>query len=582
MSFLTDIAEYNIELTDLLHSLPKKSIEIKDPQVMTLTPDDQSSSYKYSIETDSIDFREDSEWYALKGGILVEVTLPSGKTLLAQVNKDQNHLELILDVYQGETLTGLIIKPGTDLIFNEIKNRMRAWLTGEDAQRLQTLETNYQKLNDCIQANKSLTIPRPHSISVELIHKTVTSNFLSFIWGPPGTGKTKWSADLIQKLTKEGKTILVLSTSNQAVDNILLKYLELSAINHKSVRFGYPIAKNYHKLKESLPENYFKDLKLQAQMERIKDLKERIVNCNEDKRPELVTEIQAVRKGFKECIELLIGKSECNVFTTTTQAIINGIFKSKKFDYVLIDESSMMPEFILLNLINLAKSGIICVGDPKQLPPVIDETYPKLSRSPFYSLRNQYQPNCVFLNETWRVPQKIAALLSDLFYDNGLRSINTHEDCVEMVNLENLNTDRSGDGPSCLGSAKKICELILKHNLSNADVGIITPFRRQRRLIIETLKANNLSHLTHKVFTVHSSQGDQFEHLIFDTVHYGEATTPSPFVRSSRESFEVGDALLNVALSRVHKKLYLLYDEKFIEANQEKIYKLHFIVQQLG
>lgn len=48
-------------------------------------------------------------------------------------------------------------------------------------------------------------------------------NPISFIWGPPGTGKTQTIASIIEGFMSEGKSVLLLSHTNKATDEALLK-----------------------------------------------------------------------------------------------------------------------------------------------------------------------------------------------------------------------------------------------------------------------------------------------------------------------------------------------------------------------
>lgn len=48
-------------------------------------------------------------------------------------------------------------------------------------------------------------------------------NSVSYLWGPPGTGKTQTLSALIRTLYEQGKRILICSNTNQAVDQVLLK-----------------------------------------------------------------------------------------------------------------------------------------------------------------------------------------------------------------------------------------------------------------------------------------------------------------------------------------------------------------------
>ena len=55
-------------------------------------------------------------------------------------------------------------------------------------------------------------------------HRALVSSLtgdLSFIWGPPGTGKTKCIAEIVEELYLSGQTVLLISNTNMAVDTAL-------------------------------------------------------------------------------------------------------------------------------------------------------------------------------------------------------------------------------------------------------------------------------------------------------------------------------------------------------------------------
>lgn len=56
--------------------------------------------------------------------------------------------------------------------------------------------------------------------------QTASSQPISYIWGPPGTGKTKTLAAVVRLLYEANHRCLICSTTNQAVDQILLKVCE--------------------------------------------------------------------------------------------------------------------------------------------------------------------------------------------------------------------------------------------------------------------------------------------------------------------------------------------------------------------
>jgi superfamily I DNA and/or RNA helicase len=88
------------------------------------------------------------------------------------------------------------------------------------------------------------------------------SQEVTFIWGPPGTGKTKTLISLIALLIKAGKKVLVTTNTNAALDEILKKFIDNqqndSIINDgKILRLGIPTFE-HEKLDYLLPDKRLK------------------------------------------------------------------------------------------------------------------------------------------------------------------------------------------------------------------------------------------------------------------------------------------------------------------------------------
>ena len=83
------------------------------------------------------------------------------------------------------------------------------------------------------------------NIEQERAIRTSMSQEVTFIWGPPGTGKTKTLTLILKNLIKAQKRILLVAHTNRAVDEILKKFVEdpnnLPLIEEgKIVRLGFP------------------------------------------------------------------------------------------------------------------------------------------------------------------------------------------------------------------------------------------------------------------------------------------------------------------------------------------------------
>lgn len=83
-----------------------------------------------------------------------------------------------------------------------------------------------------------------------------TNDFISIIWGPPGTGKTKTIARAIESHLNLGRKVLLLSHANNAVDQALEKVAEPKNSyynDYKLVRLGIPKAEILQKFEKKIP-----------------------------------------------------------------------------------------------------------------------------------------------------------------------------------------------------------------------------------------------------------------------------------------------------------------------------------------
>lgn len=71
-------------------------------------------------------------------------------------------------------------------------------------------------------APAELSLENPTSKQLEAIHTAMGSE-ITWIWGPPGCGKSYTLAPIIEAFYKQGKRILVCANTNRAVDTLLVK-----------------------------------------------------------------------------------------------------------------------------------------------------------------------------------------------------------------------------------------------------------------------------------------------------------------------------------------------------------------------
>ena len=192
-----------------------------------------------------------------------------------------------------------------------------------------------QKAEEIISGTYHLNDFKPVHIddSLELIAKYKTdlkNNDTIIIQGPPGTGKTYFISRLLNVLNKENKSVLVATLANRSLIELAKKYFKIEAANKTVV----------HKSNLTLEES--KEAKA----------------------------IKPIPKDFLPAA----GSILLTTFYKMT-GISVGNNTSPVYDYIILEEASQC----FLGTIAAAKllgKKVILVGDPIQLPPVVNQDNP--------------------------------------------------------------------------------------------------------------------------------------------------------------------------------------------------------------
>ena len=170
------------------------------------------------------------------------------------------------------------------------------------------------------------------------VGKSLT-NEVTFIWGPPGTGKTKTLGVLIKNLFKLDEKSLIASNTNQAVDQVLLKLCQELGRDHPALVEGKIIRRGKIDLQEledewgelididSITEVKGKDLK-----EKIQDLENQISKLNQKS-----TKFEKILTSFKALDE----KSSKKTKETKKLSELKNLKKS------LIDDEKILKKKIV-------------------------------------------------------------------------------------------------------------------------------------------------------------------------------------------------------------------------------------------
>ena len=431
----------------------------------------------------------------------------------------------------------------------------------------------------------------------------LVTNPVSFLSGPPGTGKTYTLGYLLAHILLQDPEakILLVSTTNSAVDEAIIavdKALNTMAgkdgrcreLVKKCKRLGSRfIASNYEKREYLIPEVNKTLIAELAILESVKPDPQDLIAYAKWK-----DEVEEIRATLKATVVKLVMKSRL-VAMTCTRAVfgLDDLRACPRFDYLVFDESSQVGLAHALLLVPLAK-WVLFTGDKEQLKPINqaeDDLTDLLLGHSMFDLKDERIHGSCFLNEQSRMAAPICSLVSRVFYNGQLKVANDCLGDIKWVQFRSKPFLRDFTGHLFLldlldggqwspyyngfiryESATIIVENIARliPSLQPSEILVLTPFRAQRAVLNGMLR--HLAKETGRpelkkvrVSTVHRAQGQECHTVFFDPVDEGNAWL-------DRKDMS---CLINVALSRAQAKLFLL----LCKDNCKKNKTLHTILE---
>lgn len=344
------------------------------------------------------------------------------------------------------------------------------------------------------------------------------------IHGPPGTGKTRTLIEIIRRMVAAGERVLVCADSNQAVDNLLIG----------DSTAGDPDESSLH---------------AHAQ-------------CHSEELSVKRTKAYRRNNDLLEPYADPPGRADVVVTTNNSAADL-----SPSFDSVIIDEATQAT--VASCCIPLSKANrAILAGDHKQLPPFSSRDGPPESEMGMSLFEHLYADSGVFegvgvkLTTQYRMHQDIAAFSNAQFYDGDLRNgqaiepLSSRPETIEAFNVGGdvvlHDTSRSNKT-----EAKLVGYLIqqLLDELAPTDIGVITPYSAQVRVIEQMIDRYLPDAEEVTVNTIDSMQGSEREAIILSLVR----SNPDGHLGFLGRQPD-GPRRLNVALTRAKRYCAVIGD----------------------
>lgn len=382
----------------------------------------------------------------------------------------------------------------------------------------------------------------------------------SYIWGAPGSGKTQVVLfEALLYYIYNGLPVCVLAPTNSALEQVLIalisKFDTLGLNREKILRLGTP--------SNAFLEKYTEVCDPQVLQKKAKDS---------------LFSSTTPKARLKEA--LLIGMTMDGFIKKNASLGID-------FCHFFLDECAFTP-LIKALVLTTQNTPITLLGDHKQLMPICemptsqikgDKIWANLFNlsslfledffahsaeisAPIFS-KSQSSPLCFtqsdsaktafcILRQTHRYGDNLAKILDSHIYHNGLKGKQENTqifyiDCPNAIIEDKQNITEARAIAALTKELDKQKSPLSQNDFS--DFAIITPFIKQKKLLSDC----GVSY--RRIWTIHGSQGQEFDTVIFSPVMLHHHLTDS---RNTNASYA-----LNVAISRIKKQLIIVCDRAY-------------------
>ncbi len=436
-------------------------------------------------------------------------------------------------------------------------------------------------------------------------------NPVTFVWGPPGTGKTYTLARTAANHYLKDKKVLILAHSNQAVDVLMA---EIAAFTKKKKRFiegevlrygsqiGESLTSHTDIVSNQLIEEHEPSL-MKEKVELVEEkrlLKRDLADSFSVRDSEQLMDVEKKLAKILEKIRLKetsLVKEAKIIGTTLAKAANDASIFEQEYDFVILDEASMAYVPQVAFAASLAKHIVVC-GDFKQLPPIassrdaivtqwLKEDIFHRSGVASFIKDGQLHPHLFLLKEQRRMHPDISAFTNhyiyhDLVGDHPIvkESRNHIVDSAPFAGQASILIDTSFSGENCgleRGSHSRInpWQLLLSFQLIHEafiggarSIGYVAPYRAQAQfmeLLLEDVYQQERQTADIISATVHRFQGSERDVMIFDTVD-SYPQSRAGMLLTGKDS----ERLLNVAITRTKGKFIHVCDTEFVK---QKVYR---------
>lgn len=420
------------------------------------------------------------------------------------------------------------------------------------------------------------------------INDILTTNDVSIVHGPPGTGKTTTLVQAVKLLSNREPSILVTAPSNTAVDLlterlaaeglVVVRIGNISRVDEDIIKHSLEIQVSNHPESKNI-----KKIKIQAAENRrmANRYKRKFGRAEYEEKRRLLTEASELVQWANELEDRVIEQilDQAQVILCTLVGANNKVLDKRKFRTVFIDEAAQALE--PASWIPIIKaSKVVLVGDPFQLPPTVKSRDAQRGGFNITLIEKALQrfKNVSLLNVQYRMHEKIMGFSNNQFYNGALKAA----EAVKDHKLDILDNDPVIfiDTAGC-GFDEKVqvayksrynpdeFQILCEHLYQLIDafegkelpsIALISPYREQVAYMKGVVEEDSkLAALSLNINTIDGFQGQEKD-VIYISLVRSNGKGEIGFLSDYRR--------MNVAMTRARKQLIIVGDSATIGSSE--------------
>ena len=256
-------------------------------------------------------------------------------------------LEVRITDFDGERIPSALLKIDATYVLRKLKEALSFLRYRSQSVNL-ALEVFNRIPPKCAVGNPVFTLMDKNGNGPDIFQakatETCLGNEVSFIHGPPGTGKTRTLVNVVNDLANNGKKVLVSCHTNIACDNVIEHFIrydhektvENLLNNGEIVRIGTPVLQN-ERIKALTIEAIYESLskELLVEKERSTNLMDSLVQRNK--------KYYEYKQVFLECETLAERIASCEQNISTSEvAIRQHILEENELNHIISEKSQLL------------------------------------------------------------------------------------------------------------------------------------------------------------------------------------------------------------------------------------------------